>query len=347
MVSLPGVVMTHGVHLVRTDLSGASDPAGGLGEVVGLPGVLGDRGRRGSVVRVPGRAARWGFGWDEEDSRTTRWWPQGISTSADADPSGLVEGRRMLCTTWYAKSSDGVNQGSRVTLVDLGTLRYQHVHLVTASPGVDGSVGLSPLRVHAGGVVWHGDHLHVAATAQGLYSFRLSDVLRVPPGPTEASGHRYVLPARVAWSAVTADGVEPLRYSFLSLDAGASRLVGGEYGRSGRTTRLFTYALDPATSSPAVSAAGVATPGVVHDAEVARMQGVAVVDGRWFVTTSAGTYLPGSLHVGAPGRFRRRWFALPVGVEDLAAWPTEGELWSLTEYPGRRFVFSLRVADWA
>jgi hypothetical protein len=32
---------------------------------------------------------------------------------------------------------------------------------------------------------------------------------------------------------------------------------------------------------------------------------------------------------------------LPVGVEDLSYWPSEDRLWSLSEYPGRRFVFAM------
>ena len=51
---------------------------------VGLAGVLGDLDRRARVVRVPAPAAVWGFRWDREDMRSARWWPQGITTSADS-----------------------------------------------------------------------------------------------------------------------------------------------------------------------------------------------------------------------------------------------------------------------
>ena len=44
----------------------------------------------------------------------------------------------------------------------------------------DGAVALEPLRVHAGGIVWCGPYLHVAATAKGFYTCRLDDLLRVP-----------------------------------------------------------------------------------------------------------------------------------------------------------------------
>ena len=43
----------------------------------------------------------------------------------------------------------------------------------------DGSVDVRPVTVHAGGIVWHGDHVHVAGTARGFSSFRLDDIVRV------------------------------------------------------------------------------------------------------------------------------------------------------------------------
>ena len=39
---------------------------------------------------------------------------------------------------------------------------------------------LRPLRVHAGGIVWNGPYLHVAATARGLVTCRVDDIMRVP-----------------------------------------------------------------------------------------------------------------------------------------------------------------------
>jgi len=36
---------------------------------------------------------------------------------------------------------------------------------------------------------------------------------------------------------------------------------------------------------------------------------------------------------------------LPVGPEDVTYWPSTDLLWSLTEYPGRRFVFAIKRAQ--
>ena len=50
----------------------------------------------------------------------------------------------------------------------------------------------------------------------------------------------------------------------------------------------------------------------------------------------------GCLYVGKPGEFRSFPRALPVGPEDISYWPSTDLLWSLTEYPGRRYVFAMK-----
>lgn len=349
--------MEPGVHLHRGAERGAEIEAlaGELaaqgGGRVGLDGVLTDLNRTASVVTVPAPAARWGFRWNDEDARTGRWWPQGISTSADRGGDEEYDGRRLLCTSWYAKEVAGLRKGSRVTFVDLtgDRPRYRHVLLVEATTRDDGAIDVRPVRVHAGGLVWHGEHLHVAGTARGISTFRLEDVMRVPRigDPTvlrvgEGSyGYRYLLPVRFTYDARAEDGVEPMRYSFMSLDRGGPRLVAGEYGRGGRTTRLVEFEVDPTTALLRVDEEGTARPLTLPGQGTEGMQGATVVDGTWYVTTSSGRYLRGSLYVGRPGAFRRHARVLPVGVEDIAAWPSRDELWSLTEYPGRRYVFAM------
>ena len=32
---------------------------------------------------------------------------------------------------------------------------------------------------------------------------------------------------------------------------------------------------------------------------------------------------------------------MPVGVEDITYWPSTDQLWSLSEYPGHRYVFAM------
>lgn len=291
-------------------------------ERVGLAGILADLDREAVEARVPGLAVEWGFTWNEHDRTTPRWWPQGITTSADAGAADL--GRRIVVTSAYSHHVQGHSSGSRITFVDLDALRYRNVLLVVAGP--DGS--LSPLHVHAGGIVWSGPDLYVAATRQGLYVCRLDDLTRVEDGPF---GYEYVLPVQRRYDVGAEHGLDQMRYSFLSLDAGGPvpHLVAGEYGKEEMTTRLVRWAVDG--SSTAV------TP--VHG--LGHMQGAAVVDGTWYLSTSRGRWKLGSLYVGRPGDFTEHRQALPTGPEDLSYWPEQDAFWSLSEYPGRRWVYRL------
>jgi hypothetical protein len=349
-----------GVHLVRTEENVAEIDAlaARLGGRVGLPAVLGDLDRRARRSLAPGWAVHRALTWDREDRRDPRWWPQGISTSADASDTEDVEGRRVLVVSWYAKDlpgEPGVRQGCRVTFLDLATRRYRHVLLV--NPVLrEGELVLEPLRVHAGGLAWCGPYLHLAATGRGVVTCRLDDLLRVPdasrgdvgrlglePDRVSSYGYRYVLPVRFAYRARTDEGLEGLRYSFLSLDRSADppQLVVGEYGNSRQTRRLARFPMDPETLFLAEEG-GVSRPAVVEDGGVVRTQGAAVAHDRWYLTRSTGEWVPGSIYAGVPGAFRRYRWAAPMGPEDIAWWPSTDLLWSVTEHPRRRWVYAMR-----
>jgi hypothetical protein len=326
-----------GVHLHRTEENADEIEALSrrFGRRVGLAGVLANLNRRALRMRVPGRLVEWGFRWDDADVASERWWPQGLSTSAEASDTEDVGGRRVLVASWYSKNT----QGSRITFVDLDTLEYRHVLLV--APEMHGDeVRMRPLLVHAGGLVWWGPYLHVAGTRRGLFTCRLDDVLEVEPGE-HSFGHRYVLPVRFAYAAHAEDGVEQLRYSFLSLDRSAAppQLLAGEYGRGDMTRRLVRYPLDPETFHLYAEEDGLSRPAWFDERGVGHMQGVAVVHGTYYVTSSRGRWRLGAIHVGQPGAFRTHLRAIPVGPEDISYWPSQDMFWSLTEYPGHRYVF--------
>lgn len=313
-----------------------------VGGRVGLRGVLADLDRTARAVRVPAPAAVWGFRWDREDMRSERWWPQGITTSADtATGPGGVDGRSVLVTSAYARPVDGISLGARLSFVDLTdptAIRYRHVLLVEPFLRDDDVVDVRPVTVHAGGIVWHGDHIHVAGTSRGFSSFRLDDIVRL-----RTHGHRYVLPMRFTYDARASSGTRRMRYSFASLDRSTSphELVAGEYGRAGMTTRLARYEIDPATSLLREDDDGAARPTVLEDGGVPGMQGATVVDGIWFVTTSRGRFRLGSVWVGRPGELVEHRWQLPVGPEDIAYWPERDQLWSLSEYPRARYVYAM------
>jgi len=325
-----------GVHLVRTEenVEEIEALAARLGGRVGLAALLGDLNRRARRTLAPGRAVHRAYTWDAADRRDHDWWPQGISTSVDAEAPASV-----VVVSWYAKH----DQGSRLTFLDLRTRRYRHVLLVQPTMR-DEVAGVEPLKVHAGGIVWHGPYLHVAGTARGVFTCRIDDLLRLPDrGLVDAFGHRYVLPVRFAYRAHADEGLERLRYSFLSLDQGADppELVVGEYGNRNQTRRLARFPIDSTTRFLAEEA-GVSRPLALDDGGVVRAQGAAIAAGRWYVTSSHGPWTPGTVHVGSPGAFRDYRWATPMGPEDIA-WDRRTDLlWSVSEHPRRRWVFAMR-----
>lgn len=349
-----------GLHLTRTDenvaeIAALSDLLGGA---VGIDAVLDDPNRSARRSRGWfGRAVHRAYTWDRVDRRTTDWWPQGITTSADASDTEEIGGRRVLAVSWYAKEVEGVNQGSRITFLDLDTLGYRHVLLVVPRLR-DGRLELAPLKVHAGGIVWRGPYLHIAATAKGFVTCRIDDILRIPDDrvgsgsslgvegdAVGAFGYRYVLPVRFSYQPFTAEGLPALRYSFMSLDRGSSppALVAGEYAvRKDQTTRLARFPLDTATGLLETGDDGAVRPLSLDDGGVRRMQGAAVVDGVWHVTVSNGPWRPGSLFLGRPGQLREHRIATPMGIEDITFWPSTDTFWSVSEHPRRRWVFAIR-----
>lgn len=337
-----------GVHLTRTaenvrEIDALAALAGGRAPFEELLAGLPRQARRAAAGRLLGRAVAEAYTWTARDNRDRQWWPQGISTSADADGSEVVAGRRLLVVSWYSHPVDGEPRGSRVTFLDLDTLRYEHVLLVVPTVDGDGAVSLRPLAVHAGGLVWAGGLLHVAATSRGVVSCRIDDLVRAGDG-LPAYGHDWLLPVRFTYRARTPDGHAGLRYSFLSLDRERRphALVTGEYGRGTTSTRLARFDLDIESGLLVVGDDGRATPVTLEDAGVGQMQGAVVARGRHHVTVSRGAWWPGDVYVGDPGSLRRRRMAVPMGPEDLSYWPSSDRLWSVSEHPRRRWIFSMR-----
>jgi hypothetical protein len=302
-----------------------------LGGRIGL-GVLEDLHRRGRRAWAPGRAVDRAWAFDSVDALDLRWWPQGVATSGS-----------IVAVTWYAKQlpGDDASQGARVTFFDLDTCRYRHVLLVQPTL-VDGVPGVQPLPVHAGGLVWSGRHLHVAATAKGFWTCRLDDLLRIPDGHTlreSAFDYRYLLPVHQAFRASADDGLERLRYSFLSQDG--DDLIVGEYAAGSASRRLARIDFDPSAGLPRTDDAGHAVPEVLGEG-VGHMQGAVRVDGDWYVTTSHGRSNLGSVWTGTPGNLTRHRWATPMGPEDLSHDPATDTLWSVSEHPWARWIYTMK-----
>lgn len=282
-----------------------------------------DRGTRLFPKVLGGRGH--GYGWDQDDDRTPHWYPQGITGSADADPSGLVAGREAHAVSWYSKRG----YGARLSLVDVAARRYQHVLLVRPT----GGGGHAPVKVHAGGIAWVGNLMYVADTRRGLRVFDTARILHVPERSREAThGYAYVMAQVGAYRSTGA----ALLFSFASLDrSDPAALAVGEYTR-GRGGRIGRWPVDLASGSLTSERALEA-----YEAPVDRLQGVASVAGHLVVSSSRRG---GRLYVGRPTEKLRREAWWPFHPEDLyVSWPA-GEVLSLTEDPGTRMVFGVPLA---
>lgn len=318
---------------------------------LGLDAVLADLDRTARPCAVPGEAAGKGFTWEPGDADDAGWFPQGIA---------CLRGGSVLLVSWYAKRRRLRRERARISVVDRSdpaAPRYRHVELVVPRRRF-GVLTLGAVPVHAGGIAVSGDLLLVADTLSGVRVFRLADLARAPaPGrwgvldrlrglaPRDAD---HVLPQLVACRMPLHARRRRLRWSFLSVTAaeGGPQLVVGEYRRRGSSPRLARYPLDRSTGLPAVDGRGRCAPLEVHDDQPVRMQGVAVHGGTWFASASTGEGNAGDLHVGAPGAWRRHRGVLPTGPEDLD-WSRPGEeLWCVSEWPGRRWVFPIAVGRW-
>ncbi len=321
---------------------------------VGLEGVLADTNRVATRDEVPSKAAVGGYAWQRGDQRTRRWLPQGITTSADAygpDPSaGTVSGRHIVLVSWYANHIMGFIFGSRISVMDCTDAEaapYRHVLLV--NPRWRWRINwLTPIRVHAGGIVWYGEYLYVAGGQHGIRVFRLADLVRVR-NRFRTKSYRYVLPQFTSYEADHDHDVGEMMYSFMSLDRAGdeAHLVAGEYGRKGGSHRLMRYPLDRETELLRRDDRGWAFPAELYDRQVARMQGATLVNGTWVITASNGKGRPGDLWVGQPGDYVRHAGVLPTGPEDVTYWPQRRQLWSVTEWPRRRWVYAIDAEKWA
>jgi hypothetical protein len=124
-----------------------------------------------------------GYGWensaDFDDQDTDKWYPQGVTTSADAYEKGEYEGHRVQLISWHSDHYDDGKRGARVSFVKQGsgrTKKYRHVLLVKPK-GDDDFEAIKGL--HAGGIMWYGNLVYVVDTTGGLRVFDLDHLYKV------------------------------------------------------------------------------------------------------------------------------------------------------------------------
>jgi hypothetical protein len=315
--------------------------------------------------------SRW-FCFDPADSGDGQgqleWVPQGVSTAADAGAGGEA-----LLVSWY-DGADAPEKGVRVSFHNPATGKYRHVLL--AYPYIaDGGrptyeiVGRPQGGIHAGGILWYGNHLYVVDTTRGVRVFDtrfIFDLESSPNGDTSDKtrigwaagayrgfGYRYVMPQVDAWVNAAGPDADPgdrcagtgaPKFSYLSVDRSEEphRMITGEFCRDGDVGRVARWPLDAGTGLPVV-----APDGLVHASEAYRLaadqiQGAVSVGGSWYLSRSKGRDEGGELIVARPNAGTlRATETRPAGVgpEDLSF--ADGRLWTVTEFAGRRMLYGV------
>ncbi|MDF3298532.1 hypothetical protein [Streptomyces tropicalis] len=363
--------------------------AAGMGRPVGVAAVLDgtDRALRGAAQCTAGErralpveppAAR-AYCWDPADAATSRWEPESVTTSGDADDDGRWGPHRVILSGWTRTGGPAADRGlARVAFVDDDDPRHPSYTWALLAVPVDGGRDFRGLRSRVSGMVWYQDKLLVTASgADGaaLYVYDLHRIQRATvagdavgrvPGGWSAHGYRWVLPAVAAYRpAAGSCGREPAAGTpcpdGLSLDRGTApdslvASVSGAAG-SGRHTRLWRYPFsrDPARSGLlAVDAAGTAPAVEAYESRADGVRGVlsyrAAPSARpeWYLGRAPG----GADGHGTLWRQDVRGAQAATcgeaashrcwgdGTGSLSYWQQTGEVWSLSG----RTLFALPLA---
>jgi hypothetical protein len=306
----------------------------------------------GSVVSRVADVAN-GYRWAPGDDAVKTWYPQGITTSADATDDGLWGANRIQLVSWYGKGARA-SAGVRISFVQANRLRgarYRHVLLVEPYRRPDGTADFRAVRIHAGGIAWYGSYLYVADTNHGLRVFDVRRMLRTTSsakgvvgsaggGKYAAAAYKYVLPQVSAYQQPAGAGMV---FSFVSVDRGSSpqSLVTGEYRKGKAGGRLVRWPLD-APSDRLAGGAEVHADGAYVMPQT-NVQGALSAAGRLFLSASAGARGNGTLTSDVPGQPSKA-YGWGYGAEDLTYSPLSGRVYSLTEHPGKRAVYAVPAA---
>lgn len=323
---------------------------------VSVDAVVQSANRKGGSCKPHPKAVA-AFCWQRGDAVTTEWYPQGITTSADAGD----ESKTVVLTSWYYKGK-GANKGVRLSFVDYSNSKaptYRHVLLVEPYRDAAGNASLRAVTAHAGGIVWSGHYLYITDTLDGLRVFDIrhiwkmsmgkpSKIGRQPDGSYHAYNYAYAIPQALSFTPSTTGGYAPLRYSAISLDRTSAPLsaIVPEYNPDGTGARVVRYPIDETTLMLKPSKDGYVHAIEAYRVGIRSMQGAAAIRGKFFLSCSRGAGTRGSVYTftrtSGPTAHDR---TLPPGPEDLSYWRSRDQLWTLAEHPRKRSVVAVKASS--
>ncbi|KAJ5442413.1 hypothetical protein N7445_005420 [Penicillium cf. griseofulvum] len=311
--------------------------------------------RKGTPSNIGSGSPVESWAWNSGDDKTTKWVPQGITSSADALGKGTWNDHEAWIVSWYQKG-DSV----RVSFIDRKTHMYRHVMLVYPIAEDD----FKSIEIHAGGIAWYGNVLYVVDTDNGIRAFDLDNIWEVEIGDGvgktkdgkghTADGYQYVLP-QIRWYKWTPGKESPFRFSWISLDRSDSpdTLMVGEFVRDGETfedaektpvpIRYVKYNLD-ANTRRLHTDNGIATASWAHCVDIPNVQGAVSYGSKFYVSRSTGRApKKGDLFIWEEGKTAKPykgWF--PAGNEDMSFNPVRKEYYTVTEYDKDRYILAYK-----
>jgi len=286
-----------------------------------------------------------GFRWNPEDAAIEVWYPQGITGLR------MGEAKKFLVTSWYGKKSHE-GKGVRVSFVDVTSMdriRYRHALLVQPSEEGSPYATFRPVKVHAGGIASIGNTIFVADTGEGVRAFRADMLFEAEAdagknrcgigadGKAYAFDYRYIMPQMAKYEL----DQNATKFSFTSIDYTSDqppKLLTGNYHRNedGYDNPPPTLAWWNLDGDRIVSRSKILREGLKNST-----QGAVSFNGTLYLSCSGDN---AHLFVGRDGHYRSHIW--PHGCEDLHYSPSSGNLWCLTEHPGFRMVFAVRLTDY-
>ena len=300
---------------------------------------------------------------------TGGWYPQGLTSSSESgvngEPvwSGVPAGKDVLLISSYLRKASGTGEPTRLAVVDASANPKRYLNVVLYEPCTGGAgcqSGFKPLLdSHVGGLAWAGKYLYVADTARGFKVFDLTQFYK-QAGPTYALPQvmQYSQPTSATQCSLAVTGsVRPctLDFSFASIANGAPyRLVAGEFSETADTARIVSWPLlstglidttaagrdkqkdELVTGSDLVKFQGVAVNGNTTVLSASYAQSTVANSGKTHRITTRSPWTNSGSQLGMAAVTRKA----PRGIEDLAASKTRNVVWSISEFPGRRWIWA-------
>ncbi|KAF7554612.1 hypothetical protein G7Z17_g2777 [Cylindrodendrum hubeiense] len=282
---------------------------------------------------------------DFDDQNTSKWVPQGITSTADALGAGTYEGKNGWVVSWHRDD----DKSARVTFVNRSDDSYRHVLLVYPHAEDD----FEEVPVHAGGIMWYGNTLWVVDTWKGIRVFDMDNIWHVESGDGvgkksnggySAAGYKYVLPQIRSYKWTPSFD---FRFSFISLDRTTTpdSLLVGEYQTSDDDPiRMVKFELDYETRK--LKADGTTAKGSwAYCFGIERVQGAVQADGKIYLSRSNGQS-DGDIWGWIPGKtaHQNKGF-VPSSPEDLSYDSRGKKLYGLTEAAGGRYILTLDTSE--